>query len=169
MSGARILPQEGLPLGQEGGYPSNREGTSMQSSDTAWWEAHGVWGHPVLGANSGPCAPAGCPWVKHLTFLSFPKHKTGDNKLIPLWIVWSSPRKFPDLCKRLPSGGPQATQEALAPVGAQAWAGLPEVAKKWCQATLLPSARLLTVHHHLALRSPVGSLLGVNQRVAQRG
>lgn len=54
MSGARILLQEGLPLGQKGGYPSNREGTSMQSSDTAWWEVHGVWGHPVLGANSGP-------------------------------------------------------------------------------------------------------------------
>lgn len=44
MSGARIMLQEGLPLGREGGYPSNGDGISMQSSDTAWWEGHNRFG-----------------------------------------------------------------------------------------------------------------------------
>lgn len=58
MSGARITLQEGCLLGcgevtlaTETGYPCRA------AAQPLWWEGHGVWGHPVLGANSGPWAP----------------------------------------------------------------------------------------------------------------
>lgn len=67
--------------------------------------------------------------------------KMGEN--IPsLWgVTRSNQRKCPGLYKQLPNGGPQGAQAGISSrVGAQTWAALPELVKKWCQATSLPRA-----------------------------
>lgn len=107
MSGARITLQERreVTLATEMGHPCR---TAAQPAG----KGLGFGGRPVLGANSD-CSRV--TWGKTSHSPELPQTPDRGNNFIPLWIKWDSPRKPPGLCKHLPNGCPQGTQEASAP------------------------------------------------------
>lgn len=91
----------------------------------------------------------------HLPELLVPRIQEGGDYSIPGWVTGNHQRKSPGLYEHLPNGGPQGAQAGISSrAGAQAWAGLPDVAKKWCQ-----EPRPLTRQPHLALRSAAAALI----------
>lgn len=161
MSGARITLQGGreVTLATEMGHPCR---TAAQPAG----KGLGFGGRPVLGANSD-CSRV--TWGKTSHSPELPQTPDRGNNFIPLWIKWDSPRKSPwplqASAKRLSPGNPGGMGSG---VGARAWAGSPEAAKKRCPATSLPSAEAARNAPSPGGGDPVSSLLCVHQWVPQR-